>query len=1002
MAKTPKAISPQVGITGEIDPNIPVLWAPQPGPQTQVMLSDIFEMFLGGAKGGGKANGINNLVSTPFGFKRMGDIKIGDQVSNPCGSVANVIAVHPQGEQDLFRVRFSDGAETMTTDDHLWLARLTARKLKAARRYYDDERRVDAKIYTTKWLKEFMERQAERERDQWGNGPSGVLVPLTEPVEFTRPDWAKWGKTYAFDPYVLGLLLGDGCLRQNQISFSSADEQIVGLLRVGTGLEVVASRTNPQNWRVLSPRTLIEQLSHLGVYGKLAADKFVPALYRTAPVSIRREVLQGLMDTDGYVDSRGHCSFTSVSETLAKDVQWIARSLGFKASVNRGEAGYRNESGDFIQCQDAYDVNIQGQGTRELFKLNRKRERCLDTFNGYEGSRGSSTPCRRIVSIESAGRSEAQCITVDHPNGLYITDDFIVTHNSYGIIGWLTKGNPRVPAEKATQLDLTYLNCPDYRALVLRKNLADLDSWISEAYKVYKALGAAYTQKPNEFTFPSGAKIVMGHLDDDRAVDKYFGNVVHRAAVDELTFIEKLENYMKLKSCVRSNVKGIRAQILLTGNPGGPGTGWVLDRFVEPLDEQGRIIPPNTRIVTKSWNPFLQREVEMDRIFIPSKLKDNPKMMETDPMYYSNLMDLPPALRAAYLEGDWHSLSGPFFDKFRPFRRPVEPPEACHVVPDNTRATLGWLPVFAACDWGFGHNFAVFGAKKDVNGQIVVHKEMVGSGFGSIELGEKIGRMFLPDLEALKRAGKPSIMTLWLSPDAYGKRDEYKTPAEGIASGIGRVIGPEAVHLPDLFDKSAETWKDKLGNFFEQIGFQEKSGITIRRAQNARHAGADHLREMLRWEQIATVEPEKFSPERYALLQLDSEEKARVYLTAFKRREPEVLPKMLIEAHCKELIKAIPALVNDPTDIEDVLKTEALSDDVYDAWRYLLHSENVAMSREPKESYVQKHISRYSGGADVSFDDKVWMSRLAAERYAQDDVDMRPFRIAAASSHRTN
>ena len=72
----------------------------------------------------------------------------------------------------------------------------------------------------------------------------------------------------------------------------------------------------------------------------------------------------------------------------------------------------------------------------------------------------------------------------------------------------------------------------------------------------------------------------MGHLDDDRAVEKYFGNVVHRAAVDELTFIDSLSNYTKLLSCVRSNVKGLKPQLLLTGNPGGPGSAWVLDRFV--------------------------------------------------------------------------------------------------------------------------------------------------------------------------------------------------------------------------------------------------------------------------------------------------------------------------------------------------------------------------------------------------------------------------------------
>ncbi len=572
---------------------------------------------------------------------------------------------------------------------------------------------------------------------------------------------------------------------------------------------------------------------------------------------------------------------------------------------------------------------------------------------------------------------------------------------SHCIIGWLLAGNPWVPIEKATPLDISYINCSDYRALVLRKNLGDLDSWIAEAYKVYIKLGARYTQKPNEFCFPSGAKVILGHLDDEHAVDKYFGNVVHRAAVDELTFIASLTSYMKLKSCVRSNVKGIRPQILTTGNPGGPGTGWVLDRFVEPLDAEGRTIPPGTSIITKSWNPFLNREVEMSRIFIPSKLKDNPKMLETDPLYYNNLMDLPEAQRAAYLDGDWHSLSGPFFSDFRPFYREGEPPEALHVIPTGSQGLEKWLPVVGSCDWGFGHHFAVYGAKKCVNGQLITHREMIGKGVGSVDLGNRIARLFLPDLQNLKTQQMKPLITIWLSPDAWGQRDEVKTQAEGIAQGIGEVLGPNAVHLPELHRKIETDFDD---GFFEEVKFQEESGIVLRKMHagpRSRKAGAEHMREMLRWKQNAQIPEEKYDPAHYARLTLESADKAAAYVALFQRRKPQVLPKALIEAHCVTLIKSIPALVNDPQDIEDVLKTSELSDDVYDAWRGLLHSENVAQNREPKQQFTQRHIERYApAGQPLSFQDRVWMSMAASAEYDQGDAEMQPFSVHSASSGR--
>ncbi len=569
---------------------------------------------------------------------------------------------------------------------------------------------------------------------------------------------------------------------------------------------------------------------------------------------------------------------------------------------------------------------------------------------------------------------------------------------SYAIIGWLMRGNPQVPLDKCTPLDLTYLNCPSYRALVVRKNLEDLNSWIGEANRVYSKLGAAYTQKPNEFTFPSGAKIIMGHLDDDRAVEKYFGNVVHRAAVDELTFIESLNNYTKLLSCVRSNVKGLKAQLLLTGNPGGPGSAWVLDRFVEPKDGRGNIIPPRTTIRTVSWNPFTKRDEETTRIFIPASLKDNLRLLEVDPLYYNRLADLPETQRKAYLDGDWHAMGGTFFEDFRAQHRADEPPEACHVIPRYSRPLMPWLPRFAGCDWGFGHAAVVFGAVRDLNGQTIIHKELVVAKTSSVEVGVAIGRLFLDDLEGLYKAGVLPKINLWLSPDAFAKQDMVKTQSEGIAEGIGRVVGSKAVHLPEYFTHMHLEEHPGVSNLFREAKFQSEAGIFIGHAQNARVAGFAHLRELLRWRPLANAATDSFDSRiAYELLHTDIA-KYRTYVEAYERRKPEPLPKLLIEDHCVNLIQSFPSVVSDKKNIEDVQKTDALSDDVIDAVRYLLFSPDVLENREPQRSYVQRQLQKVKdANPNIDYNSLVWAARQAEAEYGATQTSA-PFSVPNDSS----
>lgn len=979
-----------------------------PGPSIRVLASPAFEICAGGSRGGMKGQPLNAKVMTPWGWVAMGDLKVGSMVSNPDGSIARVIGVYPLGEKDIYEVTFVDGAKTWVTEDHLWIAKLTCRSLKADRRYapFLDDDQVPYKIFTTEWLRDHIVEQGKRGKN---NDAASVLIPLARPVEFTSPQFNSNG--VPMDGYVMGLLLGDGCLRSKMVRISTADSEIASAL-IARGYDFRKEPGDrPYDWRLHDPVSAIRTLQKLGVYDCRAEDKFVNKRYLDAPVAVRREVLQGLMDTDGCVDGRGHCSFSSASKQLALDVQFIARSLGFKATLTNGATGYRKADGEFVQCLDAHKVYIQGPDTQSLFKLSRKRERCRDDFNG-----GVSTPHRRMVSIEKVFRAEAQCIAVDHPNQLYITDDFIVTHNTETGRGWLIKGNTDAPVDHAEGrhelvsngslaycgicVNNSYIAHPRYRALILRENEKDLADWVSRARSLYEPMGASVTEKPARIVWPSGATFVLGHMKDSNAYTDYMGQEFHRMLFEELTQIPEELLYLRITMSCRSTFMcsrgckprtckcgALRPQVLATTNPGNAGHLWVKKRFIS-------IAKPNT-IYT---DPL----TKLTRTYIPSRVTDNPYLMR-DRQYVNQLEGLPEPTRSAWLLGDWDALGGQYFRDFRP-KGPLgegdrkEPPEARHVIDPGEHPLAAWWPRWIGGDWGYDHGFAIYGACKDPNGQIIVYKELVGNETGGEELGARIARAFFPDMIAMERERLDPKMTFWLSPDAFGKRDATLTIAEAIAEGIQTVLGPNSAHFPDMWETKQVESSDWDGSRFRRFQIQQKFGIAIRPAQNARIAGWQHIRDLLRFRQLAAPNPENYDHAYYCTLLHDDPRRAESYRKQYEARKPEILPRLLITSDCPGIIDAIPTAVHEE-DSEDVLKTSTPEDDRLDGLRYLLHSQNVSDNREPEKAFVHRHLESVKKmEPNIDFQGLVWAARFAEAEYASAGQNMKAFNFPIESS----
>ena len=344
--------------------------------------------------GFGKAQPVTEPVLTPTGWKPIGELRLGDLVIGSDGKATAVLGVFPQGCKQIAEVRFSDESRVLCCWEHLW-AVSTPDGVHHGR---------PCKVLTTEQLSEDLE---------YANGYSKWFVPVVEPVAFAHAGERP------LDPYLLGVLLGDGGITQGS-RVTSADQWLLdelsqlvipmGLyLRHITGYDYAIT-----HGRKNTPNPVTSGLRQLGLFGLGSHVKFVPDAYKYAPVDVRLRLLQGLMDTDGTVsdDPRRYAEFGPVASLrLAEDVCELVRSLG---GVTRVQTSHR-AVGVCYRVRTNLEVN--------LFRLPRKAELWKS-----EKMQGRS---KAIRDIQPAGEAECVCIAVANEDGLYVTSGYTVTHNTH-------------------------------------------------------------------------------------------------------------------------------------------------------------------------------------------------------------------------------------------------------------------------------------------------------------------------------------------------------------------------------------------------------------------------------------------------------------------------------------------------------------------------------------------------------------------------------------------
>ncbi len=344
------------------------------------------------ACGKGKAQPVGTPVPTPQGWRSLGSLRVGDYVFGSDGEPTRVQGVFPQGKLPVFRVMMEDGTSTRCCENHLWFTQTPG----------DRRKKVKGQVRSLKTIRATLRTKAGTQH----------AVPRTVAVQYPEAS--------TYEPWLMGFYLGDGSSgvynRARRICFDKGDEHLLQkveqLLQKNGDTSVRSKDTRSKNMtvRVRMPRKglspLWEVLKKEELIGICSTDKFIPAPYLTASEEERWGLLQGLLDADGSM-TRTARSISTSSPRLRDGIIEIARSLGVRVSVEARQTHftYLNEV-------------RQGAPSWRLYLSHDK------------WGVGRYNHTQYIQEVTPAGEEECVCIKVEAEDSLYVTENFILTHNT--------------------------------------------------------------------------------------------------------------------------------------------------------------------------------------------------------------------------------------------------------------------------------------------------------------------------------------------------------------------------------------------------------------------------------------------------------------------------------------------------------------------------------------------------------------------------------------------
>lgn len=360
------------------------------------------------ATGGGKMVSNDTLVRVPGDWKRIDEVKVGDEAVASDGKAYPITNIYPHKNKQLYRVTFEDGRFIDAGAEHLWKVLVRDYKLKYEPRVLDTFD-ISALI---------------------GKKGTTVYVPDITPEDHPDVD-------LPIDPYMMGSLIANGCFRKGSVELTTPDTYVIDYFKAHMRPGYSLNRAGIYDWRLArnvgnsEPHYYLRAIEKLGLRGIDGPNKFIPEIYLKGSYKQRLELVRGLMDGDGgagenhVIDSPRTPVYWTTSKTLADQLRQLIWSFGDKCTLSTRDAAYTNKFGERIKTgKTEYSIYISAKHPSMYHNCPTKKSRVNDKFL-VKNTRIA------IDDIQPIRTADATCIAVDSPDHTYVVTDYITTHNTF-------------------------------------------------------------------------------------------------------------------------------------------------------------------------------------------------------------------------------------------------------------------------------------------------------------------------------------------------------------------------------------------------------------------------------------------------------------------------------------------------------------------------------------------------------------------------------------------
>jgi hypothetical protein len=404
----------------------------------------------------GKALSLETPILTPSGFQRLGDLNVGDKIYGRDGKETTITYITEIiQDRDCYEIEFMHGEKIIADAEHQWTYNVKTRP-----RIDNPKRNIVWKEVTTNTLDmiETFKKYANQTRS------SNINFNITKPLVFE-------GKSVDIHPYVLGVWLGDGCKANGTITCADDDyiEYKKKFESLGYKISPFRRDKRSKTCGVFCVYDLVLALKKNGLQG----NKHIPDNYIFNSIEIRQQLIQGLMDSDGWCAVTGDCEFYQSDKEFADKFRLILSTLGIKSTLKIKKT-YRKDCYRIKFCTSAF----------EMFCLDRKKERQAKVLNHQKNEKFY---IRSITKVESV---PVRCLQVDNEDHIFLCGETLIpTHNTSlaaAYILWfsmfqkdktvlIVANNLKTAIEIMDRIKFAYKEIPDYiRDAVLEYNKTSL------------------------------------------------------------------------------------------------------------------------------------------------------------------------------------------------------------------------------------------------------------------------------------------------------------------------------------------------------------------------------------------------------------------------------------------------------------------------------------------------------------------------------------------------